>query len=183
MCVALDRGAGTVAIGGTRGRGVYLLTEDTFLSSACDYVLTDETYVGDATLSIEAGTTIRGATDRAVLVITNTGTIRAIGTADSPIVFTSQKGEDAQPGDWGGVVLLGRARLSSGDGWCNGVSGGCVSRMEGLGAEFGGSDDRHDCGTLNYVRIGFAGSALGGDNELSGLSVGGCGSDTELDFI
>jgi hypothetical protein len=82
-------------------------------------------------------------------------------------------------GDWGGVVLLGRARAN--------YAGG-TSTIEGLpatetGGQFGGMDDAHDCGTLRYATIRYAGFVFGTNNELNGLTVGACGSATELDFI
>jgi hypothetical protein len=164
------------------------IRQDTTFEAACTYVLTRETYVIDATITIEAGTTFLGERQSA-LVITSSGAINAVGTADDPIVFTSSALEsDAAPGDWGGVVLLGLARLSWGDTPCDGEAGECVGSIEGISPNnprgaFGGDDDTHNCGTLRYVRIEYAGSVFGDDNELNGLTVGGCGSDTELSYI
>ncbi|HSN84635.1 MAG TPA: hypothetical protein VLS88_18790, partial [Polyangiales bacterium] len=115
--------------------------------------------------------------------------IDAQGTSDAPIVMTSSRAEgQRQTGDWGGLVLLGEARLSWGNEACDGTAGECEANIEGLPATenrgvFGGNDDAHDCGTVRYTRIEFAGFRFGQDNELNGLTVGGCGSDTTLEYI
>ncbi|MGB5266936.1 MAG: hypothetical protein WBN30_10130 [Polyangiales bacterium] len=164
------------------------ITEDTVLEAACTYILTRETYVIGAELSIEAGTRISGDQGSA-LIVSSTGRIDAAGTQDDPIVFTSSAlASEAQPGDWGGVVLLGNARLSWGDTACNGEAGECVGSIEGISPDnprgaFGGNDDTHDCGTMTYVRIEYAGAVFGDDNELNGLTVGGCGDQTKLSYI
>lgn len=164
------------------------ITQDTVFEAACTFILTRETYVLDAELSIEAGTEIQGDQGSA-LIITNTGRIDASGTSDAPIVFTSSAlASEAAPGDWGGVVLLGKARLSWGDTTCDGEAGECVGSVEGIApgnprGAFGGNDDTHDCGTMQYVRIEYAGFQFGEDNELNGLTVGGCGDQTTLSYI
>jgi len=164
------------------------ITDDTLLTADCNYVLTQETYVVGATLSIDPGVTVRGDNGSA-LIITTSGQIDARGTEDAPIVMTSSRAEGERlTGDWGGLVLLGNARLSWGNAECDGELGECVANIEGLPetenrGRYGGDDDTHDCGTLTYTRIEFAGFRFGQDNELNGLTVGGCGSETELDYI
>jgi hypothetical protein len=143
------------------------------------YCLNTHIFVTDATLTIEPGTTILGGPDSS-LVVTTTGLLDAPGTAEAPIVFTSGQPEGSRAaGDWGGVVLLGLAPIN--------VPGG-ENAVEGFdantpGINYGGDDDTHNCGTLTYVAIEFAGFELSPDNELNGLTLGGCGSDTFLDFI
>ena len=133
---------------------------------------------GNATLTIEPGVTVQGDNGSA-LVISRGATLNAAGTAASPIIFTSSKAEGSRAaGDWGGLVLLGSAsiNLAGGEGNIEGMPAGPASL-------YGGTDDASSCGTLTYVRIEFAGYVFGTDNELNGLTVGGCGSATELDFI
>lgn len=152
---------------------------DTTWTSDKVYTLKNSIFVRNAELTIEAGTLILGDNGSS-LVIANTATINAVGTASDPIVFTSSLPAGSRAaGDWGGVVLLGTAPIN--------VSGG-EDNIEGFpagteGTSFGGDDATHDCGTLNYVRIEFAGFELSPDNELNALTVGACGSDTDLDFI
>ncbi len=132
-----------------------------------------------ATLTIEPGVIVKGE-PMTSLVITREGKIDAQGTAVRPIVFTSAKDVGTRvPGDWGGVVLLGKAILNTGS---------ADQPIEGFPADqaetkFGGTDNAHDCGKLKYVRVEFAGFELAPTKELNGLTVGGCGSATSLDFI
>lgn len=142
-------------------------------------VLKRHVFVENGTLTIEAGTKILGEAGTS-LVITPTARIVAVGTAAEPIVFTSAQAEGSRaPGDWGGVVLLGQAPIN--------ISGG-VEKIEGFPTTegrtgYGGSNAAHDCGQLKYVRIEFAGFELAPDNELNGLTMGGCGSATQVDYV
>ena len=132
----------------------------------------------NATLTIEPGVTVKGDNGSA-LVISRGARLVAAGTAAAPIVFTSSKAEGARAaGDWGGVVLLGSAtiNLAGGEGNIEGMPAGSASL-------YGGTDDASSCGTLTYVRIEFAGYVFGTDNELNGLTLGGCGSGTTIDFV
>ena len=147
------------------------------------YVLSSNVFVkGGATLTIEPGTVVQGSSEGA-LFITREGKIDAAGTQEAPIVFTSYQPEGARKrGDWKGVVLLGNASINT-------INKDTV--FEGLdplpeyrfGALNGASDDTHDCGRIKYARIEYAGYRIATDKELNGLSVGGCGSETELDYI
>ena len=152
------------------------ITEDTLWTSDNRYFLSQLIFVTGAQLQIEAGTQVFGA-DGSALVVAADGQINANGSADAPIVFTSDRAEGSRsPGQWGGVVLLGRAEINSGT---NNIEG-----MEASDAsEYGGTDNSHNCGTLRYVRIEWAGSVFGTDNELNGLTVGGCGDQTTLEYI
>ena len=145
------------------------------------YILDGYVFVTGGTLTIEAGATIKGENGSA-LAITKDAKIDAVGTADKPIVFTSNK-TPAAPGDWGGVVLLGKAAIN--------VTGG-TNPIEGFATSFGDRivygggltpDDTHNCGTLRYARIEYAGFLLAPGNELNGLTIGGCGSATQISFI
>ncbi len=155
------------------------ITADTTWTTGNTYTLKTAVFVKGATLTIEPGVTVLGDAGSAI-VVTNTGKINAVGTASSPIVMTSSKAAGGRmAGDWGGLVLLGTAPIN--------VTGGS-DNIEGFpagteGTGFGGSDAAHDCGKVKYVRIEFAGFELSTDNELNSLTVGACGSATELDYI
>ncbi|HJL17813.1 MAG TPA: hypothetical protein RMH99_19265 [Sandaracinaceae bacterium LLY-WYZ-13_1] len=161
------------------------------------YLLQDQIFVvDDATLTIDPGTTIYGDTlgdFSAALIVTRGARLIAEGTADAPIVFTSGNPEGARAtGDWAGVALLGSATANDGecvDGTDAACSGGYLQdRLEGIDpadvrALYGGRDDASSCGSLRYVRIEFAGRELTPDNELNGLTLGGCGSGTTLSYV
>jgi len=142
------------------------------------YILKGYVFLTSGKLTIQPGTVIKGENGSA-LTITKDATLDAQGTAASPIVFTSNK-TPATPGDWGGLVMLGKAPIN--------VVGG-TNAVEGFPTSFGdkiiygGTNAAHDCGKLKYARIEYAGFLLSPDNELNGLTVGGCGSATLIDFV
>jgi len=133
-----------------------------------------------ATLTIEPGTTVKGdKTTLGTLVIDPGAKIHAEGTKDEPIVFTSRaEPGDRAPGDWGGVILLGKAPIN--------VPGG-KANVEGIEAtsetEYGGTDPDDNSGVLKYVRIEFGGILLSTDNEINGLTFAGVGRGTTVDYV
>lgn len=144
----------------------------------CDniYVLSSIIFVNGGTLSIEAGTTVQGMGGSA-LVIDQDASIDAQGAADAPIVMTSILPEgDRNRGDWGGLVLLGDAPIN--------LEGG-VGSAEGFEnpPSYGGDDDAHNCGTLSYVRVEWAGYEISMGNELNGITFYACGTATTVDHV
>lgn len=143
----------------------------------CDkiYVLESLTAVEDGTLRINPGTTIKGKYGSA-LIINRTAQIHAVGTEKHPIVFTSDRTPgDRASGDWGGLVLLGNAPTNIGVDLP--VEGLAISRPHG------GRSPEHNCGTLQYIRVEWAGFALAPDKELNGIRFYACGSDTKVDHV
>lgn len=144
------------------------------------YLLQAYYFQTGGTLTIDAGTEVRGKMGSAI-TITKDAKIDAVGTAAKPIVFTSANPTPAA-GDWGGVILEGKAPIN--------VVGG-TNKIEGFPDTLGekivyGSatpNPAHDCGKINYARIEYAGFLLSPDNELNGLTMGGCGSATSIDHV
>ncbi|AII52419.1 hypothetical protein N008_10575 [Hymenobacter sp. APR13] len=139
------------------------------------YLLTDRVYVTNgATLTIQPGTIIKGS-GLGTLVIEQGSRLIADGTAAQPIVFTSnQPAGSRNRGDWGGIVILGRAPINQ--------PGTPV--IEGVpGRTFGGTDPNDNSGILRYVRIEFPGIALTTGNEINGLTLGGVGAGTIIDYV
>ncbi len=162
------------------------ITKDTTLECKNDYVLRGQVFVRTgATLTIQAGTTILGTrgdlsefTKVSVLVVQPGGRIKAVGTVDKPIVFTSIKpAGQKKPGDWGGVVLLGNAVINQGARTIEGVGG------VGTEINYGGNNDDDNSGTMKYVRIEYGGFKLGPNNEINGLTFGGVGRATVIDYV
>lgn len=155
------------------------IAADRHLSADTTYFLTGVVSVeAGATLSIEPGTLILGdaSVQPTALIIKQGGMIDAQGTADAPIVFTSSKPAGSRTrGDWGGVVLNGRAQCNFPD------QDDCVA--EGFAAAYGGSDNLESSGTMRYVRIEFAGYEVSLGNELNLLTMNGVGSGTTLEYI
>ncbi|MBI2272076.1 MAG: T9SS type A sorting domain-containing protein [Bacteroidetes bacterium] len=155
------------------------ITANTTWTTGSIILLQNKIYVKNgATLTIQPGVIIRGDNATAgTLIITQGAKINAQGTASNPIVFTSNEaiGNRAE-GDWGGVIILGKA-----------VSNQGTSNIEGLAAttdtQFGGSDDQDSSGVLSYVRIEFPGVEFQPTKEINGLTMGAVGSKTQIDHI
>jgi hypothetical protein len=143
------------------------------------------------TLTIEKGTIIKGATKEddpsgkqqgGTLIINQGAKIMAIGTAEEPIVFTSSKEPGKRGyGDWGGLVLIGKAPHNQPG--SSGPEGG-ISVAGGLGLGTDGISNDNS-GTLQYVRIEFAGISLSNaaNSEINGLTFYAVGSGTTVDHI
>jgi hypothetical protein len=149
------------------------------------YTLKGFVYVTEgATLTIEPGTIIKGdKVSKGTLIITRGSKIMAVGTAAKPIVFTSSFPVGARRAqDWGGIILLGKAPVNQG------VDVNIEGGLDGKGndakyKQYGGTVANDNSGTLSYVRIEFAGIPFSPDNEINGLTLGGVGSGTTLDYI
>lgn len=164
------------------------ITANTTLKASSTYKLRGLVYVTNgAILTIEPGTKIVGEKGKnGGLIITRSSKIIAEGTAEKPIVFTSEE-STPQRGDWAGVVILGNAPTNSsfnGQVGVGEVEGG-INNSDGLGLYgLGASSNPVDnSGILKYVRIEYAGYAFLPDKEINGLTLAGVGSGTVLDHI
>ncbi|NQY38882.1 MAG: hypothetical protein HRT80_02155 [Henriciella sp.] len=144
------------------------------------------------TLTIESGVTIFGESGDDYLVVNRGSQIFANGTASNPIVFTSeddltnsQVDPDNAIGEWGGVVILGRAPINDCNTTVAAQSVGCENRIEGVEpvALFGGATSDDNSGTLRYVQVKHAGNPLASGDELNGISFGGVGDATQVEFV
>ncbi|MGE0865339.1 MAG: hypothetical protein AB7P34_15705 [Vicinamibacterales bacterium] len=141
------------------------------------YVLRGAVFVRDgATLNIQAGTKVIGESwSNGTLIVSRGGRLNAIGTASQPIVMTSDQPVGGRArGDWGGLIINGRARLNTPSGTAAG---------EGDTGQYGGSDDTDNSGTIRYLRLEFAGIEFSPDNELNGIAFQGVGSGTQVDYV
>jgi hypothetical protein len=141
-----------------------------------------------ATLTIEKGTVIKGdSASKAILLIEAGAKIDAVGTPDEPIVFTSQAAEgEKAPGDWGGLILLGRAPINVKDANGNPVQQsieGILAAGVGTNSKYGGDDPNDSSGRLQYVRIEYSGTVIGDNNEVNGVTFGGVGRGTIVDHV
>lgn len=156
------------------------ITTNTTWTSNNTYLLTGAVYVDSGvTLTILPGTVIRGSDliANSGLLVKKGGRLIAQGTSTNPIVFTSNKPMGSRGvGDWGGVILLGRATMNQGVGF-----------IEGLAAiadhQYGGSDDNDNSGILSYVRIEYGGYVFAQNKEINGLTLGAVGRGTQIDHI
>lgn len=140
------------------------------------YTLKGWVYICDgAELTIEPGTVIKGdKTTKAALIVERGGKLIAQGTADAPIVFTSaQAAGQRRPGDWGGVIICGKAKNNQNEMQIEG----------GPRTKHGGNDDADNSGVLSFVRIEFGGFPFKADQEINGLTLGSVGSGTKIDHV
>ncbi len=151
--------------------------------------------VSGVTLTIQPGVIVKGRegseANATALMIARGGKIRAEGTAEAPVIFTSVSdqiipGQIESPnlspsmnGLWGGVLVLGKAPISS-DAEAMQIEGIPASDLNGL---YGGSDPADNSGILKYISIRHGGANIGEGNEINGLTLGGVGSGTVIENI
>lgn len=159
------------------------IASNTTLDANKVYLLSGFVYVkSGATLTIPAGTVIRGdKSSKATIIVTQGAKLVAEGTASKPIIFTSNlaKGSRA-PGDWGGIILLGKAPNNI-PGGIGTIEGG-VNNADNAGAH-GGNIADDNSGILKYVRVEFPGIAFQPNNEINGITFGSVGSGTTVDYV
>lgn len=130
-----------------------------------------------ATLTIDPGTVILGdKATKACLVIERGAKINAEGTVTKPIVFTSAQPKGSRSyGDWGGIIILGDAPTNK----------PTNTIIEGINnaPSYGGTNANDNSGILKYVRIEFCGIALSQNNEINGLTLGGVGAGTKIEYV
>lgn len=143
----------------------------------------------NVTLTIEPGVIVIGGAGQSWLAVNRGNKINATGTASAPIIFTSRDNllginNDNSQGQWGGVVLMGRAPVTD----CTVgtiAAGTCERQTEGSPnpARFGGADTAYNAGTMKYVQIRYSGFILGSNVELQSLTGEGIGTGTTIDYF
>lgn len=163
------------------------ITNDLTLT-ASKYELNGAVFVRNgATLTIPAGTKFYadpnnnaqgsdGVNSTDVLVIKQGGKLIAEGTADNPIIFTSTA---QNSGDWGGIVILGKAPINHDNGSAN------AEVADNVGEEllYGGSNANDNSGSLNYVILAYPGAQINTEAEFNGFSLYSVGNATTLENL
>lgn len=142
------------------------------------YQLTGKLQVNDgATLTIPAGTVIEGVGGTAAyIVVAQGGKIFVNGTASNPVVMTSGLSTQTA-GDWGGLVICGKAPI-------NRVSGGqSTASAEVSELTYGGTVSNDNSGVIRYLRVEYAGAAYNSEKEFNGVSFFGVGSGTTVEYV
>jgi hypothetical protein len=137
-----------------------------------------------ATLTIEAGTKIQGDfnTLGSSLFVLKGARIMAVGTADQPIVFTSSRAPGSrQPGDWGGLIIVGKAPVNRAGNIEVEGTGTSASNFQVIYSGDNAPDD--NSGELKYVRVEFAGYAPSVNNELNAFTFAAVGSGTKVSYL
>lgn len=174
--VTNNNGGGTTAPGTIFLSGTY--TEDLTLDANNTYKLNGSLIMSEGTtLTIPACMTIEALSSGAdvYIAISQGAQIIANGTEDCPIVFTSDASSPAA-GDWGGLIILGKAPINS-------VTGTATATSEIASLPYGGQTSNDNSGSLNYVRVEYSGGAADGQSENNGFSFYGVGSGTVINYI
>lgn len=166
------------------------ITEDLTLTSDIVWRLNGLTYVESGTLTIEPGTVIIAETqpttgdNTSALIVTTGAQIDAQGTETDPIIFTSEDDDGtlapSETGSWGGVILLGEAPIGFGTAGTNSIEGIDPNEPRGV---YGGTVADDNSGIMTYVSIRYSGVGIAPGDEIQGLSLGGVGSGTTLEYI
>ena len=202
--------AGTLATGDiVGGKGICSLsgtiTSNVRLNSNFVYQLEGPVFIGQdqggdpaapiagaasAILTIDAGTTIFGASGEDYLVIARGSQIRSNGTRTAPVNMTSRAevfGTANLATDralWGGLVINGRAPINDCiDATATGGTATCEKSGEGSSGLFGGNSETDNSGNLFFTRVSFAGNLINDEDELNGIAFQGVGNGTQVDFI
>ena len=144
----------------------------------------------NVTLTIDPGVTLVGL-DGSYLNVNRGNKIAANGTAARPIIFTSQQNirgenDDNSSGDWGGLILNGRAPVT--DCLSNTAVPGsvnCEREVEGTSTppRYGGNVPGDSSGSVRFVQLRYSGTVLSNGDELQALTTGGVGSGTVFENI
>lgn len=139
-------------------------------------------------LTIDPGVRLFGAAGLDYLVVNRGSQIFAQGTAAQPIVFTSKQSIEGTTGvdsigQWGGIVLLGRANISNCPGGTAYGSATCEAQVEGTNALYGGNANADNTGIIRYVRVQHSGFQILPNNELNGITLAGVGSGTTFEYV
>tara|TARA_R110000851_G_scaffold4768_2_gene19731 strand:+ start:2977 stop:4419 length:1443 start_codon:yes stop_codon:yes gene_type:complete len=177
------------------------ISADTTWTADNIYILAGKVVVGvGKTLTIEPGTIIKGKAGSgslaSALIVQRGSKIMAVGTAEKPIIFTSEEDnigvgqtagtnlDETARGKWGGLIVLGRATGS----FKNDVT---EVQIEGIPADdtfglYGPGDalnDDDNSGEMEYISIRHGGALIGEGNEINGLTLGSVGRGTKINHI
>ncbi|MEN9636746.1 MAG: hypothetical protein RL077_5150 [Verrucomicrobiota bacterium] len=170
------------------------ITTNTTWTRSNVYILETKIFVeAGALLTIEPGTVIKGRAkanpaDATALVIARGARINANGTAAAPIIFTAESDNmntttpnltESDRGLWGGVVILGRARINTVSGQGN-IEGIATNDARGI---YGGTDDDDNSGVFRYVQIKHSSAIVAANVELNALSLGAVGRGTIIEYV
>ena len=155
-----------------------------------EYIIEGFVFVNDGqVLTIEAGTVIKfksgQAENASALIVSRGAKIMAEGTKDEPIIFTSESDDlkGSVPFDtrglWGGLIILGNAPINVNGGEAS-IEGIPFAEPRGI---YGGIDENDNSGILRYVSIRYGGTNIGDGNEINGLTLGGVGRNTQIDYV
>ena len=139
-------------------------------------------------LTIEPGVRLFGSAGLDYIVLNRGSQIFAEGTQTNPILFTSRQGIEGQTnadsiGQWGGLVMLGRAPIANCPGTAVPGSASCESQVEGTNAFYGGNSPSDNSGRFRFVQVKHSGFVIIANNELNGITLAGLGNGTTFEYV
>lgn len=149
------------------------------LSADKKYLLKGQVFIQDGqTVTIQPGTVIFGdKLTKGTLVVNIGGKLIAEGTVDKPIIFTSALDAGIRDrGDWGGIVILGKANVNQNKPAIEGIT-----PEVNYGTTNSTAFDNDNSGVFKYVRVEFAGIELTPNNETNSITLGGVGRGTIME--
>lgn len=154
------------------------ITQDTTWDNDTIWRIQHQVFVNaGATLTIEPGTLILARGQNAVIVVERGAKIMAMGRKEAPIVMTCDDELGfRESGCWGGLILLGSAPMTRGEGRAEGV-------IPETRPVYGGNDPADSSGELHYVRVEFAGVDFNPETQPNAFGFHGLGSGTVIDHI
>ncbi len=150
------------------------IATDISLDASIEYYLSGSLVIKDGgSLTIPAGTIIKatGGTS-SYIAVAQGGQIFVNGTADAPVIMTSNASTPAA-GDWGGLVLCGKAPTNV----------GATATSEVADLTYGGTVTDDNSGVLKYLRVEYTGATFNSSKEFNGVSFFGVGSGTTVDYV
>ncbi|WP_439181755.1 hypothetical protein [Carboxylicivirga taeanensis] len=147
-------------------------TNDQVLAAGTTYTLDGALIVKDGgSLTIEEGATIIAtASSTTYIAIAQGAQIFVQGTAENPVVMTS---EVKEAGSWGGLVICGKAPVNTGEGG--------ISEVGNL--PYGGNVADDNSGSINYLRVEYTGYVFTNEKQFNGVTFFGVGSGTVVDYV
>ncbi len=161
----------------------------TIAANACVAIRGKVEVNSGVTLTVGAGARVLASTSTlSYLLVKRGGVLTAIGTAASPVIFTSGGNVGSRnPSDWGGIVIHGKSATNNTAGNDSAADSEIFTGPYGCGdagnACTGTLSNLDNSGTLQYVRIEFAGREIASGKEFNGLFLAGVGSGTTIDHI
>ncbi|HEY8508959.1 MAG TPA: hypothetical protein VIL32_11420, partial [Steroidobacteraceae bacterium] len=139
-------------------------------------------------LTFEAGVTLFGSGGLDYIVVNRGSQINVQGTASEPVIMTSRQSVEGTTGvdsigQWGGLVILGRAPISNCPGTVPSGDPACEAQVEGTSAFYGGNGPADNSGSIRYLRLMHSGFQILPNNELNGITLAGVGSGTTIEYV
>ena len=144
------------------------------LDAGVEYQLTSGFVVQDGgTFNISAGTIIKatGGTS-SYIAVAQGGKINVNGTPNNPVVMTSGS-STPEAGDWGGLVIAGKAPTNK----------GATPTTEVGDLSYGGTTSDDNSGSIRYLRVEYTGATFTNEKEFNGVSLFGVGSGTTFEYV